>query len=424
MPQIQYPAYTSPPAFTAPTIPQLGWWGSRPDVVRHHARGRWDVSRLQTASQTTGANVFAIEQWTVISSTKDIGHTYLPTNPQQFINRRDYRGKGGGYLNAPWSFWGFDLENLPLPKPMVATAFYPDKLNYRRDHPWWPSGDVPLQPPAAVVALDWLGYEDAQIPRLKWRVGGPSVFRSDALEQADAVLQWSVEAPDTTTRAKLPTAQIPATFRGELVENRAAVLQWSVTAPSSTSRRALTTPNLTAQFRPETVETAPATLLWSVVAPDTTARAKLTTAQIPSLARGEFVENRAAVLQWSVQAPSTTRQRSLTTGELPSLSLQPPPIAVDLRVWAFGPSTTRRLSLSVADVPAAFWNSLQFAIVVPTFVRPIYPDRTRRAIREAVWMPSEMIDAAAVIGKGFERRYDDQTGRVGSRSAVSRISQL
>jgi hypothetical protein len=391
MPQIQYPAYTSPPAFTPPTIPQLGWWGHRPDVVRHHARGRWDTSRLQTASQTTGANVFAIEQWTVISSTKDIGHAYLPTNPQQFSNRRDYRGKGGGYLNTPWHFWGFDLENLPLPKPLVADAFVPDKLNYRRDHPWWPSGDVPIQPPAAVVALDWLGYEDAQIPRLKWRVGGPSVFRSDALEQAPAVLQWSVEAPDTTTRAKLHTAQLPTFSRTPIVD-----------------------PGVN-------------TLLWSVVAPSATLRAKLPTAQIPATFRGELVENRAAVLQWSVQAPSTTRSRSLTTAELPATSFRPDPVVVpanDLRVWAVAPSTTRRLSLSVADVPAAFWNNLQIVTVVPVFVRPVYPDRARRAIREAVWMPSEMIDAAAVIGKGFERRYDDQTSRVGSRSAVSRISQL
>jgi hypothetical protein len=422
MPQIQYPAYTSPPAFTPPTIPEMAWRGSRPDWVRHHARGRWDVSRLQTASQTTGATVFAVEQWALPKPL--VAKAYLPDNPQQFINRRDYRARGGGYLNTPWHFWGFDLENLPLPKPMVATAVYPHKLNYRRDHPWWPSGDVPLQPPAAVVALDWLGYEDAQIPRLKWRVGGPSVFRGETIEQADAVLQWSVEAPDTTTRAKLHTAQIPAAFRTPVVDPGLTSLLWSVIAPDTTQRAKLQTAQLPNFIRTSIVDPGVNTLLWSVVAPSATLRAKLPTSEIPATFRGELVENRAAVLQWSVQAPSTTRQRSLTTGELPSLSLQPPPIATDLRVWAIGPSTTSRLSLNVADVPAAFWNSLQFAIVVPTFVRPIYPDRALRAIREAVWMPSEMLDPAAVIGHGFERRYDDQTARVGSRSAVSRISQL
>ncbi len=125
--QIQYPAYTQPPAFTPPTIDAMGWRRSQPDIDWLTPRGRYRDQRL-AALQTTGATVFAVENWVVISATKDIGHAYYPANPQQFINRRDYRARGGGYLNAPWHFWGFDLENLPLPKPLVADAYYPDYL--------------------------------------------------------------------------------------------------------------------------------------------------------------------------------------------------------------------------------------------------------------------------------------------------------
>jgi hypothetical protein len=465
--QIQYPGYTQPVRLPTPSIDQFGWRGWHPDQVRQGSRGRPTNGQMLTADQTTGANVFAVENWVVIGATKDIGHAYVPANPQQFINRRDYRGRGGGYLNAPWFTTGSTLESFPFSRPIsvIGTRELPNKYLLRTRQPGFPFWWSDLSAPQAAVSTDWLIEWPASTPtRAKRSI---SLLTTDVEPPAPTTfpptLEWSSETPDSPyqfIRRRLLNADIPWTFRPE---DLAAMAQWSVEYPDTTRRNALKTallpftsrpepviepfstqiywtyPDTTRRavwrdalrpsvFRPEALESYRPTLLWSAKYPDTTRQARLSVAELPSIFRPtEAQENFTRTLLWNAFYPDTTRRRALQAAQFGHVGMGVDSSNIITLLWnAFYPDRTSRLALSTAELPTTFRPEDLQDFAATLLWSALYPDTTRRNTLSIARFP--MIQFLpllhGIIGEIIQRRPTTDPGSVGSRSATSRMVGL
>lgn len=439
MPQIQYPAYTQPTAFTPPTTDKMGWHPSVPDVVRYESRGRLRPDAYQPHEQTTGATVFTPEKWAVPGST--IGTAYVPHNPQQFQSRLDARG-GGNYrtaLYSPWFTYDFETENLLKTSTLLKAAYYgpdnPQQFIFAKDYRLRGGGYVALldtQSHAVFAVEQWKtalgwGAELPDDPRLGRRpltfVQFPSVARGEAPEKFAATLQWGAELPDDPRLGRRPTTYanyVSNVARTDVVVSLAPTLLWSANYPDTTRRAvSLLTAGIPYLFRGESPVQLPAqptvcatllysklslylsysatavcsphaTLQWSAVYPDTTRRASQPVAAAPSLFMCEAIEQLSPLLQWSVVLPADPYMGRRRTTYASYVGVRPEVIPAAAPTWfcPVFPDTTRRLSLAVSAIPSLFRGEAleQFA---PTLLWSVtYPDTTRRLVLPVAELPS------------------------------------
>ncbi len=355
MSQIQYPAYTQPPAFTPPTTDADGWRETEPD---QQWRSRWDLrygkgSTAYAALYTSpSVETIAPEKFTIPGTFVD-RITNRPTSPTQFINRRDYRGRGGGYQ--------FFNE---------IAVFALEQLNPK------------------------LGWGQAETP------DNPEIFRKRG--QAAAVMQTAFTTdltvptvtltdlrvftiyPSTTARVSLPRADHPNSADFVIApEQFAPTLLWSVTYPDTTQRASLQTADQLWKAQTIAPEKFAATLLWSVTAPSTTARASLKTAAMPFFTSTTAVENfDIPPLSWKGSQPEYFKRRELKAQEntwFTSDPTTPVPVITRLNAFSFAPDTTRKARLAAAEYsvivrPEALGQFSRTLLATTTF-----PDTTRRA---------------------------------------------
>ena len=431
MPQIQYPAYTSPPAFTLPAADAMGWKAYEPDNVSLAPRGRYRTGQMMTALQTVGAVVFAVEQFALPKPLK--AEAYYPAPPRPALAKTAQGGgKGVSAYTALWSpflAYDYDAENWPLPKPYLADAVLPDSPYQFARKPVrysWPSVFEHPAPIEAAISTDWMiGFPattNAKRPRAQV-LTDVDVF---APEGFPPTLEWSATYPDTTRREKLTVDEYPSSFRPEALHELPATLLWNAFYPERTTRAALKTAQLPSVFRPEAIQHFTPTLLWSAIYPDTTRRSSLNTALLPSTGfENTIFAEPSTRLLCEVFYPDSTRRLALVTAELPSFSAGQQIDLTGLRLqWTVVyPDTTRRADSSRVTMPASFrgeaieqFQGLRWSV--------LYPDRTTRLFLDVADMPSAIL-GLDVHGLGLDvvdRRHDDQTDRAGSRSGTSRMS--
>lgn len=245
MPQIQYQPVAFPPEQSPPTVDKMGWRGSEPDVTRYHARHQQRPDAYQPAQQTTGATVFAVEQWAI---SKGQG-VEIPDNPQQFISPREYLTRGGGYrsLYDTQSHAVFAVENWS-PKfgwpqfegPDNPELFYKRRLN-AAGMPAYSPRDLTL--PSTTVTFAQMELPDD--PRLGRRVQLPvaaGILLDFGVEIPVPVQSWTGTWPDTTRRSTLATREYPSVSRTDVVSSAVAPPLAAAVYPHATRRNAYPMP--------------------------------------------------------------------------------------------------------------------------------------------------------------------------------------
>lgn len=364
MAQIQYPAYTQPPAFTPPTSAQMGWRPSTPDSVmpaqvrteRSGGRGVRNYTALLLPAMVA---VFAIEQWAPAKGAVFEG----PDNPQQVISGRELGARGGGYraLYDTQSHAVFAVEQWTTAKG-------------------WGS-EVPDDPR--------LGRRT----RLDGALYAPG-FISDPTTPGTTITPVGLSKyPDTTARARLPIAALPwLAARGEAPEQFTSTQGVRLaTYPDRVGRFALYWAGLT-----EVSNASPfdGTLLWNGHAPDQTRRAGLSAAQYaptPTVDPTAPAPN-TPTLRWDAQYPGTTRRASLAPIYYPTTVTDPttPIVVASTLGWrqAVYPDVCR-LPVTYGANRVACEPVFVVEIVTPLRASWITaPDRTTRASLAPVAMPS------------------------------------
>lgn len=415
MPQIQYPSIAFPPEQTPPTSDKMGWRPSEPDQVRYHSKNRMRPDAYQPYAQTTGATVFAVENWTAKFGWNQ---SEGPDLPQQFLAKRLPTA-----ANPACMVRDFTISTVIV----TVSPELPDDpmLGRRRGLPLAVTTDASTDgwvsqeqwPPLLIGSAI---YPATTRRAILYTADLPYSFRGESPEQYPQTLLWSTSYPDTTTRSALKTATIPSfAVRGEAPEQfPLSLVSWAGWAPHTTRREVLKTSAIPTLFKGEAVEQFAPTLLWSALYPNATYRLSLQTASIPTVFKGEAVEQfTTPPLSWQGWTPDripTLRPQTRIDGF--SFTLQQLIIVVPALSWGgSAPVTTRRNVLPTADHSFVFKGEAieQFS---PTLLwYPQVPDRTPRTIPqtriEGETLPLQSL-TVSVFSSGWSGWTPDMTRRL------------
>lgn len=357
MPQIQYPAYTQPPAFTPPTAqhaPKM----ELPDnpqvfIPRRDYRLRGGGYNFERP----GTTVFAVEQWALPKP--QIASAYLPHNPQEFIARREYLTRGGGYrsLYEKPGTTVFAIEKWAVtmgwPEGPDAPQQFRGAADTRARIAAMPSFTRDIVQPTTAVTWGW----DPSLPDLPTRRPSGLQTRSETLLPSawPPVLLWSATYPDRVQTRRLPVAALPCVETDPYsltVQPIVVTISAWVTYPDTTRRATLTTALIpTRETRGPALEQVAPTLQWSAKYHETTSRRRLSASAMPSSVTDPTTPAPFVVRAWNVTYPSTTSRRRLAPATLPVSVTDPTtPAVVLVTGWGVtAPVATRRPSLAPAD---------------------------------------------------------------------------
>ena len=266
------------------------------------------------------------------------------------------------------------------------------------------------------IKLGWPQFKGPDNPELfKLRPRRDLLFPSTVadLRNPVAVPAWFEEVyPDTTTRAKLSTAQYDPWVSDIAPEDWAPAFGWpqfegpdnpelfkwrprrdlfpAVTGdpttptgitffasygPDATRRVRLTMASAMVDTALDVIET-PA--WFAAFYPDTTRRSALTVAEIPIVFSAEAIEQWARTLLATATYPDTTSRKSLTTAELPAV-FRDLTIPSAIKFFAsYGPYSTQKLKLATAELPFAFAVEAIEQWARKLLATATYPDTTSR----------------------------------------------
>jgi hypothetical protein len=236
--QIQYPPIAEPPAFTPPTIPQMGWWGYYPQSIQpfsdrreYRTRGGGYRAFLDTQSHA----VFVPERW----ATPLGAMTETPDNPRQLLRR---------FLVAAEhpSMFGGPLQNVVATTPLLSMFEGPDdpRLGRKTGVRW------PIYPLTEFgVELDdptesWEGWYPDSLPQLRsvsaLRLAAATLDLRSFSTSTPYFLSEYPDDPRLGRRTQLPTsAMFDGSDDGWVSLEQ---LRWAVEYPNSTRRNSLFTP--------------------------------------------------------------------------------------------------------------------------------------------------------------------------------------
>lgn len=410
MPQLQYQSLTQPPELTPPTTDALGWRPSLPSAseIRYQSCVHQRPDAYQTHEQTTGATIFAVEQWAIPGQT--VGTFHGPTSPLQFINRREYQARGGGYRQMPWvtkvfpqpgftelgwdQFIGPDDIRFGKKLALSTAAMQDASADGWFDLPAdilpltvYPNTTIRRSLTIAAVPFvsrvddfpseafqDLVTFPDGTVRRSLPTAQLPAVFRTDVV--TETVTTVTVEYPDTTTRASLSVNRFPFLFKGEAIEQFDRTVALAI-YPDTTTRLALDIAEIPYVVRTPSATDFTRVLMESVRYPNTTRRATLPIADLPYTFRGEAVEQFARTLLVSTQYPDTTRQARLSPSAYPSV-FRLDPVTQVFHVASQYPATTARTALKTAAIPTTFRGEAIEQFARTLLATATYPDSTRR----------------------------------------------
>lgn len=438
--QIQYSPVAEPPAFTPPTVPQLGWRPSSPDSAQpftnpreYRARGAGGYRALY---DTQSHAVFVPEKWAIPGTT--IGKFYPPETPQLYVNRRQWGktgsggSRGGGYVSllSPSAFPVFAIEQWSIPKgagtefpdrpqatinrrdllargggyraalspafmPTDLKLFTPSTVTFAQvETPDNPVRSRAMMLPASIVwdmsqpstDVPWVPVElpdDGRLGR-RLQLTAASILNgvSDGWSGPAAMPQWVVIYPDTAARAK--TLQPTLLFRGEAPEQFDRVLMASATYADATRRLSLATaehPHWVTGTSPEEWDSP--SLSWRPALID----------RVPLLRSQTRIESANLVLQdlsvivpahaWKGWVPEATRRLVLASGAMPS-TFQGEALEqfAPTLLWSARYSDRAVRAARIPDYPAVSQTLIQIAAAaVTTGWTPMLVDATRRAAR-------------------------------------------